>query len=395
MVLLSSRFRPGNSMPSQPPTRLPKTTCKLCKTDAKKNAKTNPVWTCKCCEYNYHINCLDLDEEYINCMKTLNKRNKKDQYECDSCVSGYLKLQEEVTALSAKVINIEKKLENTNAEVEDNKTEIAAVGERTTALEETIAKMQEKMSTMTTTVAGAPSTSGATEQSADKVLEEVENRKKRELNLVLHGVKEKKKDEQKQHDIETVKKVFNHILGEAPSDHLLGKLHRLGQYKENRTRPIKLCFKDKEARNKVLENANQLRTGTNEGLHVLSIKPDLSKLQRKQDSDLYKASLTKNLSRTEEQIQEKKAWRLKGPQGSRKMKLVQLTAEEEVTEEGKIIKKKEQGVKRQREPSGLSPEAHRTPRLSTAEDLQAGEEDIMEVTQTQEETDQQQEQDQQ
>ena len=73
------------------------------------------------------------------------------------------------------------------------------------------------------------------------------------------------------------------------------------------------------------------------------------------------------------------------------MKLVQLTAEEEVTEEGKIIKKKEQGVKRQREPSGLSPEAHRNPRLSTAEELQTGEEDIMETTQTTEETDQQHE----
>ena len=77
------------------------------------------------------------------------------------------------------------------------------------------------------------------------------------------------------------------------------------------------------------------------------------------------------------------------------MKLVQLTAEEEVTGEGKIIKKKEHGVKRPREPSGLSPEAHRNLRLSTAEDLQAEEEDIMEITQTVEEADHQPEQEQQ
>ena len=371
-------------MPSQPTTRLPKTTCRICKTEAKKNAKTNPVWTCKCCEYNYHINCLDMDQESIAAIETLKKRNNKDEYECDSCVSGYLKLQEEVTALSAKVNNMERKLESTNAEVEDNKTEIASVGERATALEETVAKMQEQLNKMSTTGAGAPSAAGPAGKSADKVLEEFEDRKKRELNLVLHGVKETSKEEQKQHDADIVKKVFNHILGEAPSEELVGRLHRLGLYKENKIRPIKLCFNDKSTRDRILANASLLRNGSSEGLHVLSIKPDLSKLQRKQDSDLYKASLSKNLERTESQLQERKAWRLKGPQGSRKMKLVQLTPEEEVTKEGKIIRKKEQGVKRSREPTGLSPEAHRNLRLSTAEDLQGeGEQGEMDLQDSQ------------
>ena len=57
-------------------------------------------------------------------------------------------------------------------------------------------------------------------------------------------------------------------------------------------------------------------------------KSDLTKKQRNLERELEKTAASKNLTRSQEEVQEKRAWKVVGKRGERVMRLVKLFPEE-------------------------------------------------------------------
>ena len=72
-------------------------------------------------------------------------------------------------------------------------------------------------------------------------------------------------------------------------------------------------------------------------------KSDLTKKQRNLERELEKTAASKNLTRSQEEVQEKRAWKVVGKRGERVMRLVKLFPEEEVEEETGHVKSKQEG----------------------------------------------------
>ena len=93
----------------------------------------------------------------------------------------------------------------------------------------------------------------------------------------------------------------------------------------------------------VLANAFNLAKSKEEVWRKVSLKVDLTKKQRNLERELEKTAASKNLARSQEEVQEKRAWKVVGKRGERVMRLVKLFPEEEVEEETGHVKSRLEG----------------------------------------------------
>ena len=79
--------------------------------------------------------------------------------------------------------------------------------------------------------------------------------------------------------------------------------------------------------------------------------------------------VTKNLSRTKDQVDKRKAWKVVGRKGQRRLLLVTIGEEETVDKNGQIIQTGTRQKRKDRDATGETPSPRREPRLSTASQL--------------------------
>jgi hypothetical protein len=90
---------------------------------------------------------------------------------------------------------------------------------------------------------------------------------------------------------------------------------------------------------RVLRIGNFLIPGSVHGKHNwqrVSIKAHLTLKQRNLERDLEKSAASKNLTRSREEKEEGRAWKVVGKRGEKVMRLVKLYQEEEVLESGRV-----------------------------------------------------------
>ena len=125
---------------------------------------------------------------------------------------------------------------------------------------------------------------------------------------------------------------------------------REGEKREGIDRPLKVVFRRKEDRDRVLSNANKLARAREDMWKKVSIKADLTLKQRDLEQDLVKSAASKNLSRTREEKEEGRAWKVVGKRGEKVLRLVKLYQEEEVLENGRVqLKEQAEGASGQQE----------------------------------------------
>ena len=140
------------------------------------------------------------------------------------------------------------------------------------------------------------------EQSRDSMLKELRERESRKDNLVIHQVEETEVGsglEKKEQDIKKIKEIFDFLNCPPLNNDGIKFIFRVGEKKERPgPRPIILCLKDPGARTHVLENARRLASTRFERI---SITPDLTPLQRKEEDGLRKEAESRNSAMTNDE----------------------------------------------------------------------------------------------
>ena len=155
------------------------------------------------------------------------------------------------------------------------------------------------------------------EQSRDSMLRELRERETRKDNLVVHQVEELAEGrghERKEHDIKKVIEIMEFLECPLSADGIKF-LFRAGEIRDDRPgpRPIIMCLKNTEARKRILESTRRLASSRYERI---SITPDLTPLQRKEEDGLRKEAENRN-SAMDEQEKVNFEWVLVGMKGQR------------------------------------------------------------------------------
>jgi hypothetical protein len=141
--------------------------------------------------------------------------------------------------------------------------------------------------------------------------EKQQERKDRELNIIVHGVEECSANTEQGEDRRRwdVRQCLNIFKDARLTENDIKFCRRVGARRE-RGRPIIMGFYNKSTRDKLIKV---------ELPEDISVGPDMTKKQREEEAEIWKEMEEKNKSRTEEQVTKNLFWRLVGPKGERRL----------------------------------------------------------------------------
>lgn len=261
--------------------------CILCTTEV--GGKTGGV-QCTYCDRWVHPKCANITKAHLELYKL-----PSCQYICDSCVKVSAKIKKEIQHLQVTTMEMR---EN----IEANKQEIGAQKKRLDKVERKVEDLDPAK---------------IIEQSRDSMLKELRERESRKENLIIYQVEEPEMDkgsDRKEHDTRKVIEIFEFLRCPLTSEGIK-YIFRVGEKKDDRPdpRPIIVSLKDQGARKYILENTRKLATSQ---YQRISITPDLTPLQRKEEEQLRKEAATRNDSmNAEERLNFE--WVLVGMKGQR------------------------------------------------------------------------------
>ena len=118
------------------------------------------------------------------------------------------------------------------------------------------------------------------------------------------------------------------LMDMDPRDVLLG-WRRLGKKDGEALRPLRLVFRAKSDRDKLLDRAPRLSRNPEEYYKNISIFPDLTFKQRKMEKQLFEQAEQNNLTRSDEQVSKNLANKVIGKRGERVLRMEELRTDEE------------------------------------------------------------------
>jgi hypothetical protein len=205
--------------------------------------------------------------------------------------------------ITKRVREVEKRLDEVQKEVKSNTKELERVDKNIEDLRKDMDKMKNR---------------NTEEAAAFLTAEEYREREARKLNLIMHRVKEsaavtaelrREADTQECH----------HILeaaGVPAADQEIKTCRRIGE-KGPEPRPMVVVMKREAARAAVLEAARQLR---NTNYSDVSIVPDLTPAQRKEEADLSEEAERRNREElSSDDVQKNLKWLVVGQRGAKRL----------------------------------------------------------------------------
>ena len=154
----------------------------------------------------------------------------------------------------------------------------------------------------------------------NEVFTELRERKLRQRNVVMHRVGEagpdfKLPEERKAWDLDSCDNIFKAMKTKVDSKTSVQFCRRVGERGEN-PRPMVVGFKNEGDREAVLDNAYNLRDTF---FNDVSIVPDLTTAERKEEANLTKEAEGRNSTRTEEDCAKNLTWLVVGKRGERRL----------------------------------------------------------------------------
>ena len=150
----------------------------------------------------------------------------------------------------------------------------------------------------------------------ETVLTEINERKARENNIVIHGVQEiltEDEDARKQHDRMKVNNILQTCKIQTNEENKITKLTRIGKFdKDKLKRPMLATFESIATKKQFFKNIRLL--GANEELKNVSISNDLTRTEREQE-----AALRAEAKRLNDEASGDGQYRVRGPPWARKV----------------------------------------------------------------------------
>ena len=170
------------------------------------------------------------------------------------------------------------------------------------------------------------------EDATDAVFKEFSDRDDRKSNLIIYQLPKPSPSVSKEYqrmeaDVATLRNILETIgctadLSKDSAD--IKCMFRAGEFKEgsNKPRPFLIGFRNLELTNRILENARKLaRTEFKD----ISIAPDLTPRQRKDEADMRKEAEMRNENLSEEDRSKNLSWVVVGRKGERKLRKMRST----------------------------------------------------------------------
>ena len=243
------------------------------------------------------------------------------------------KVSQSEQTMSKKINDMDKKFEEEMDNLKDHcdaKIE-TAVREAEERLRATLPQTQAEQQTSAPIVAGTTKPVTVDTISAN-VTREMAERKKREKNLIAHGIDEAgpdvKGEAREDHDVDMFKGLLE-AMDTGVEITELKKVRRIGRYFPDQTapRPMLIEFQNVEQRDKVQAKARGLYRRTDDFKNY-RLGPDLTEQQRRDDREARDQCEKANAERSQD---EKKAfeWKPLGPKGFKKAQKVQIGLDSE------------------------------------------------------------------
>lgn len=273
-------------------------TCKKCNTDIE---STQQSVGCELCGTWFHAKCVGLSETLFKAVRDEATRATDDSglhwfcpQPCNKLAKKFIHnfglTEERVTTLENQMKEIQNKI---------NKLETGELPEQMMEVIKDMKSDDDKIRKIVkdviegddTTVPKVMLNEASGKSTVTSVLSEVNDRREREQNLIIFGVKESNSDnkqERIQHDLEKIKEIGN-ICDVKLTDSDMTKTVRLGKFNtESKERPILATVASLETKKKILKGAWKLSKLNKEPNSTrVRIANDLTKTEREQEKQLY------------------------------------------------------------------------------------------------------------
>ena len=285
---------------------MPKQKCGGCSKDV-----TGKSVQCACCNLWYHTPCVDMKEELYNNIVATHQAIGMHVWACKACTSS-------IKALNSRVVEIETKMRKIDEKV-------TTQGEKMTEVEATVETVQTKVDKLEKTV----SETEPAEATKDYIFKEMAERETKKTNLVIHGITESTSpvaETRKEHDKGEFGNIMEVIQPPNYTEDDIKFMYRTGEREKNNDdtqtepRPLVIGFRSEEMKTSVLRNCRKLKDSDYQ--HI-SISPDLTKRQRKEDSEI-RAECTKLNAELSDDEKLNWIWKVIGQKGQRKLIKVKI-----------------------------------------------------------------------
>lgn len=305
------------------------TNCKLKVCDDEKGMQ------CDVCEYWYHAQCMEIPDEVYNFMTSDKASADLFDWTCYYCKRGYAnikkrlktveddhktmksrqkdldegqeKLRMDMSTMKDDICELQDEVVNKLSIVSALETQVQEVArgpEVVNRLQEQVSsfetQLQERVSTIERQLQSlSPGTGDSASvgvkrgdsqaQGSWDLIEEMNERKSRENNIVIHGIVEDgngNSEEKQRKDAEEVEKLFRACGMSMNEVHKIDRLGKPGT--EANKRPIRVIFKSLSVKMNLLRNTNQLKG--NAQWQGVSIMQDLTWTERQKERELKKVA---------------------------------------------------------------------------------------------------------
>jgi hypothetical protein len=255
--------------------------------------------------------------------------NMASPWACSVCTTVWTKITKEIKQVANKAASNENRIGVLESSEEQLRVENADMKSTIKKLEDRMTKVEQEKS----------------DNSGEKMLEEISERGSRERNIVCHNCPESDstgKEEIEEDDWRGVQGLLDHLGTGLTADRALLGVRRLGKTRTDETsRPLLLIFRQKSDRDLLLEKAPRLSKDQDEYWRKISVVADLTKKQRELEQSMFKRAEERNLTRSTEEQAKNLCHKVLGRRGERVIRVVELREWEMISGEGKVIHKEE------------------------------------------------------
>ena len=223
-----------------------------------------------------HASCSDLDPQVIKYFDTQFATTGTHSWSCTGCNVAYTAMNKRIRQLENKQIELEKALKTNQEETTRNTGRLDGVEKEMADMKNAAKKDKEDIVKKTTS----------------EWSREMMERESRKGNMVIYGLPEPPADvtagpERQRRDKTTVGNLFQAMKVDVKNDNVkfAARVGKVTESVNTNPRPLRMSFRDHSIREKVFSGARNL-PDTN--FHAVSIVPDLTDMQRREDKELFK-----------------------------------------------------------------------------------------------------------
>jgi hypothetical protein len=221
-------------------------------------------------------------------------------WSCDSCQASAARLDKSMTALENRFQDVENRVIRSEGVVQEATKRVDKVEDRQSKLEKNMEQEREVIRA--------------------EIAEEMREREIRRRNVIMHRVGEagpevKTLEDRKAWDMKSCENIFKALDLDMSSDSAVRFVRRVGEKGEG-PRPLVVGLKKEWQREDLLEGARQLRDTQ---FADITIVPDLTKEQRKEEAAMNSEVAKRNAELTEEDRSKNLEWMVVGARGEKRI----------------------------------------------------------------------------